>query len=77
MVDVLFFAELRDSIGSDKLSFNVSGITVRELRDEWLKSYRLESINNAMIAINEEYAEEDTIINEGDTVAFIPPVSGG
>lgn len=77
MVDVLFFAELRDAIGSEKLSFDAAGITVKELKDKWLKSYSLENIDNAMIAINEEYAEEDAILNKGDTVAFIPPVSGG
>jgi len=77
MVNVLFFAELRDKVGSDRLSFDVAGITVRELKDKWLDSYNLENINHAMVAINEEYADEDTILNEGDTVAFIPPVSGG
>lgn len=30
-----------------------------------------------MVAINEEYANENDIIQTGDTVAMIPPVSGG
>lgn len=77
MVDVLFFADLRDKVGHEKLSFDTSGITVKELKDQWLKSYDLENLDNAMIAINEEYVEEDAILNTGDTVAFIPPVSGG
>jgi len=29
------------------------------------------------IAVNEAYANEDLILNENDTVAIIPPVSGG
>jgi molybdopterin synthase sulfur carrier subunit len=30
-----------------------------------------------MVAVNEEYAEPDDVIKSGDTVALIPPVSGG
>jgi sulfur-carrier protein len=30
-----------------------------------------------MVAINEEYANEDDKIKSGDIVALIPPVSGG
>jgi len=30
-----------------------------------------------MIAVNEEYASSDQVLKEGDTVAIIPPVSGG
>jgi molybdopterin synthase sulfur carrier subunit len=35
------------------------------------------SINDFTIAVNEEYAKNDIILNESDTVAIIPPVSGG
>lgn len=77
MVDVLFFADLQESVGKEKLSFEVDGISVKELKDKWLESYELENINDAMVAINEEYADENSILNKGDVVAFIPPVSGG
>ena len=30
-----------------------------------------------MIAVNEEYGDDETVINEGDDIALIPPVSGG
>jgi sulfur-carrier protein len=30
-----------------------------------------------MTAINEEFSANDEMIKEGDTIAFIPPVSGG
>lgn len=32
---------------------------------------------NAMIAVNHEMADMDTIVKDGDEVAFIPPFSGG
>ncbi|MGB9944687.1 MoaD/ThiS family protein, partial [Bacillus subtilis] len=37
----------------------------------------LESIDTAMIAVNESYVKENTSVSSGDTVAIIPPVSGG
>lgn len=30
-----------------------------------------------MISINQEYVERDAELQDGDEVAFIPPVSGG
>ena len=35
------------------------------------------SINDFTIAVNEDYAKNDIILNESDIVAIIPPVSGG
>lgn len=75
MVDVLFFAELQEAVGSEKVSYEAEGMTIKELKDKWLQS--LETIDQAMIAVNEEYVEENVTLNKGDTVAFIPPVSGG
>lgn len=77
MVDVLFFAELQEAVGKEKLSYNAAGMTVKALKDEILSAQKLDHIDNAMIAVNEEYAQEDTVLQTGDIVAFIPPVSGG
>lgn len=77
MIKVLFFAELQDQAGVDKITVDAAGLTVKQLKKEHLKKYDLLTIDSAMIAINEEYAEEDTVLQNGDVVAFIPPVSGG
>jgi len=77
MIEVLFFAELREQAGTEKAQVEVSEITVQELKEEHLSEYNLLTINQAMVAVNEEYAEDDTILKDGDVVAFIPPVSGG
>ncbi len=29
------------------------------------------------VAVNEEFAQRDTVLHEGDEVALLPPVSGG
>lgn len=77
MVDVLFFAELQETVGNEKVSVEAEGITVTELKKNLLSTYNLETLENAMVAINEEYAKENAVVNKGDVVAFIPPVSGG
>lgn len=77
MIEVLFFAELQESLGKEKLTVNASGLTIHELKEKYLHSYDLPHIDQAMVAVNEEYAQESTVLTEGDTVAFIPPVSGG
>jgi molybdopterin converting factor subunit 1 len=37
----------------------------------------LKKLGSYMIAVNNEFADEQTIINPKDEVAIIPPVSGG
>lgn len=35
------------------------------------------SLQGVMVAVNEEFAMDEDIVEENDTIAFIPPVSGG
>lgn len=77
MVHVLFFAELQEALGKEKITVQAVGLTIAELKEQHLKEYNLPNIDQAMVAVNEEYASESVQLQEGDTVAFIPPVSGG
>ena len=78
MIQVLLFAQLQEKVGKPKLMIDEQAITVEELKKKHLGSYEMEDLlNEAMIAVNEEYAEANTAIHAGDVVAFIPPVSGG
>ncbi|MGM8212660.1 molybdopterin converting factor subunit 1 [Virgibacillus sp. W0430] len=77
MVDVLFFAELQEEAGSEKITVDAVGLTVKELIATHLAVYNFKNIQQAMIAINEEYSNEQAVLSDGDVVAFIPPVSGG
>ncbi|HLR09689.1 MAG TPA: molybdopterin converting factor subunit 1 [Bacillota bacterium] len=77
MVDVLLFAELQEATGKDKIAVEAAGMTVAELKKNFVAQYHMENMSNVMVAVNEEYARDDAVINEGDVVAFIPPVSGG
>jgi molybdopterin converting factor small subunit len=51
-------------------------ISVKDLLEELANSYQLQT-DTFMVAVNEEYADIEDVILEGDTVALIPPVSGG
>ena len=53
-------------------------ITVRELRAWLLDAYpAFGELVSFAIAVEEEYASDDRVIAGGETVAVIPPVSGG
>jgi molybdopterin converting factor small subunit len=51
------------------------GDVLDRIDDEHLhfKSWR----DRTAIAVNHEYVDEGHVLNEGDEVALIPPVSGG
>ena len=79
-IRLLFFAVLRDIAGRSEKEIDVpDGTTAvdvwQRLRDRHpeLRDY----IQPPMIAVNESYAEPETILREGDELAFIPPVAGG
>ncbi len=79
-VRLLLFAVLRDIAGSFE-----SDLVLREgstPADVWqqLRERHPELASYAappMTAINMEYVSPDTILRDGDELAFIPPVSGG
>ncbi|MBR8646197.1 MoaD/ThiS family protein [[Brevibacterium] frigoritolerans] len=52
-------------------------MSVAQLKGKMKVDFQLEGLETVMTAVNEEFADDDTILSDGDTVAFIPPVSGG
>ncbi|MFD1848496.1 molybdopterin converting factor subunit 1 [Oceanobacillus bengalensis] len=77
MIKILLFADLQEKVGKPELELKLEQITVEELKSELQKIYPLINLESVMTAVNEEYAMADDAIKSGDTVAFIPPVSGG
>ncbi|MEH7490948.1 molybdopterin converting factor subunit 1 [Neobacillus niacini] len=77
MNKVLFFAHLREAVGEEFLKIDASGKTVAELKAELVRNYNLSKLDSVMTAVNEEFAQDDEVIQDGDEIAFIPPVSGG
>jgi molybdopterin converting factor, subunit 1, non-archaeal len=79
-VRVLLFARLREQAGTDTESVEVpAGSTVSDVYDVVKRLHPgLEAERNALrAALNQEFAEWDAAVADGDEVAFIPPVSGG
>jgi sulfur-carrier protein len=77
MNKVMFFAHLREAVGEEFLTLNATGKSVAELKAELGAIYNLPKLDTVMTAINEEFAQDDEVIQDGDEIAFIPPVSGG
>ncbi|AJK87460.1 molybdopterin converting factor subunit 1 [Lysinibacillus fusiformis] len=77
MINILLFAHLQEAIGASTLSVELSDVTVAHVK-EWMEQhYPQLTLQQMMTAINEEFATDTTIVKSGDTIAFIPPISGG
>lgn len=79
-VTVVMFALAKDLAGSGEVEVEVpEPATAGRLRNALVEAYpKLAGVmDRCMLAVNEEYADEQTLIPQGATVACIPPVSGG
>jgi len=82
---ILLFGLTKDIIGSSTLSMPSSSEfgskkskTVKELKEYLGKMYpELKKLSSLAVAVNNSYANDDTIIDNFDEIALIPPVSGG
>ena len=80
LVTVRLFARLRDLAGTGELVRDVPGpTTVQSVWDGLVSEMpSLGEYEKAMsVAVNAEYARMGAQVQEGDEVAFLPPVSGG
>lgn len=79
-LNILAFGLAREVVGmqSVELIIDSTAITVSELKDLLLSKYpKLVQQGGFMIAINTEYASDNTAVKDGDEIAIIPPTSGG
>lgn len=75
-ITIKFFASLREQIGkSDETLTCSDAITVLAA---WQQASGLSDMpENILCAINMEYVDKNDTVNDGDEVAFFPPVTGG
>ena len=78
-IEALFFGMSRDLVGQSPITVELDeGVTVKMFREILVKIYPLFSeLDSFAIAVNESYAEDGLKLTDKDTVAIIPPVSGG
>jgi molybdopterin converting factor subunit 1 len=77
---VKLFAAARELAGCGEIGIELpAGATVGELRVSLVVAApALAALaERSMLAVNEEYAIDATLLRESDVVALIPPVSGG
>jgi molybdopterin converting factor subunit 1 len=79
-VNLLYFASFRDAAGKAE--------ETRELPDGTRVGQLWQSVSQEIprlaafqtmppAAVNHEYVDDDTVLRDGDEVAFLPPVAGG
>ncbi len=77
MIRILLFAQLQETIGESELRVHLADHTVGQIKVWMENNYPMLSIEQMMVAVNEEFATDEVILKDGDTLAFIPPISGG
>jgi len=76
---ILAFGIAKDIFGRSSFDMELSsGSTVASLRKLLEDEYpRLKQLSSFMIAVNNEYASPNEVLDQRDEIAIIPPVSGG
>ncbi|KGT89438.1 molybdopterin synthase small subunit [Erwinia typographi] len=81
MINVLFFAQIRELVGTGSVTMTEEYATVEALRaalaskgDRW--ALALES-GKVLSAVNQTLVAMQYELKPGDEVAFFPPVTGG
>jgi molybdopterin synthase sulfur carrier subunit len=82
MIRVLYFASLRERLGQAGETVDRQPRTVAELRaelagrgDAWRDVFAGDG--PVLVAVNQEMADGDRVLCDGDEVGFFPPVTGG
>ena len=79
-IGVRLFGPLRGILHEDSIAITVGArATVQDVLDALVqKNKRLKPlISNLVVAMNNTYVELDTQVQDGDTIALVPPISGG
>ena len=79
-IKVLFFATLRERVGTKSIKLEIpADMTVRALKDKLASDYPnlKESMKMVLVSVNKEYAFDEAAIPQDAEVALFPPVSGG
>lgn len=77
-IKVQLFAAYREAVGAREIAQEVpAGANVLEVWQLLQAKYPKLRTPRPVAAINESYATLDMVLQDGDTLAYLPPVSGG
>lgn len=74
-ITVKFFASLRERVG--KAEATLATTSSQSLQDIWQQTAAIPMPDNTLCAVNMEYVDRHHVAQDGDEVAFFPPVTGG
>jgi molybdopterin synthase sulfur carrier subunit len=81
MIKVRFFANLREKLDCESINLEYSGEnSAQEVKQKLLnRGERWQALaeNDLLIAVNQTICGSDAELNDGDELAFFPPVTGG
>ena len=80
-VTILYFAALRELLGirEELVALRGDVLTVQDLAAQLVERHPAlrPHLASVRFAVNESFVDTNASVNAGDTVALIPPVSGG
>jgi sulfur-carrier protein len=75
-IRVRYFASLRERMG--RIGEDINAEDIRTIADLWRVLDEGRPLPEQILcAVNQEHAEPSTPVQDGDEVAFFPPVTGG
>lgn len=72
-ITILFFASLKEIVGTAEDTYNLEPGTTPEQAATRILGFH----TNIVYAINDNLANKDATLQDGDRLAFIPPMAGG
>jgi molybdopterin synthase sulfur carrier subunit len=81
MINIRFFAMLRERLGVDKVDYEYTDEkTVSDIKQKLIaqgEPWTLLAEQDVLIAVNQTLTSASATVNDGDEIAFFPPVTGG
>ena len=79
MIRVLLFGSIAARAGCREVQIEPAGpeMTVKDVLDEVMRRFTTVPEAPYMLALNQEQAEIEATVKDGDEVAIMPPFSGG
>ncbi|MDB5811281.1 MAG: molybdopterin converting factor subunit 1 [Betaproteobacteria bacterium] len=84
MVNIVYFARLREALGkaSEELALpanvrDLNGLRALLIARGGVWAAELAAERPVRAAVNQDMAQNDTCVKDGDEIAFFPPVTGG